>query len=862
MVTQFQKYSDNPRQLLLDARALRVKAMRQALVGKVPATIKPENLIVDDEIDIDARPVGREGQVRRLFSSRLALHAASRVETRIQVRQFALALLVMLVVVVAGTATFSMDRPSLAAQYALGGAFFSLLLWGGWLIYRALGLSAQGFAAMMGSEVLADADLRDARDFAGRVLVRATPADAPADLQDVYRPLTVDAKGQPVDGQVVSSDYAGRYLVDALENGLPTYALAGLALIGTSIVGLYSPALGALISMPAAIAAAVWSGMRLFFLPTVTSQRAVEAQEALRRSPTAKLVDQVGQAVFVKIEEAKKGQLAKAMADKTPMIILGTTQGVLCQRRDPMAPSAAGMPFGLSVSDMSTHLLVLGATGAGKTAAILRPVIGAWDACKAGGVLVLDGKGVLPAEVADLPGFHVITPGGAKYAPIQNLAPDEVADCLLEMFGSDEASDPFWQQAACEYIRSAAKTLYLLAGYEYEMDRRRRVRFEEAKEAGEAEGEFQPAVRRWKWTLASLYEIALVPSVLPEVRKVIEGETEEEKALFAQLKGDYLRAYIDFSQTSPSLPEATRNSILQNANVWLGTLVNSSVLSEWADCEEGVEIEDVLYGQKLGLLLPDFMYGRAGTVISNLAKRRFYEAIKLRGESWKTGDGTRALLVIDELQALLTESEAKITPIARSLGLCCAVASQDIDGLQVALKNTPPLLTQFLGQFRSVVCLKIENDATRDFIARRMGTTYRAVYSDVPAPISDAAATVAGMQLAAGSYSEGTLMSSVSSTPEIVGLRGRGLAGEAVDMLGKLAEKSGVEKAYKLLPAALREGEKAGTTKIGAHENVSSAEVDALCVDEFSAIAVVNRAGSVRRDVIKLNPIFSFAKEA
>ena len=81
-------------------------------------------------------------------------------------------------------------------------------------------------------------------------------------------------------------------------------------------------------------------------------------------------------------------------------------------------------------------------------------------------------------------------------------------------------------------------------------------------------------------------------------------------------------------------------------------------------------------------------------------------------------------------------------------------------------------------------------------------------------------------------------------------------------MLGKLAEKSGVEKAYKLLPAALREGEKAGTTKIGAHENVSSAEVDALCVDEFSAIAVVNRAGSVRRDVIKLNPIFSFAKEA
>jgi len=550
------------------------------------------------------------------------------------------------------------------------------------------------------------------------------------------------------------------------------------------------------------------------------------------------------------------------MADKTPMIILGTTQGILCQRRDPMAPSAAGMPFGLSVSDLSTHLIVLGATGAGKTAAILRPAIGAWAASKSGGVLVLDGKGVLPAEVADLTGFQVVTPGHAQYAPIQNLEPDVVADGLLEMFGSDDAADPHWQDAACNYVRSAAKTLYLLAGFEYEMERRRRERFDEAKAAGEAHGEFQPAERRWKWTLASLYEIALVPSVLPEVRKVIEGETEKEKAVFAQLKGDYLRAYIHFSQTFPAEADGPRTSVLSIVSVWLGTLVNNSALADWVDCEEGVEIEDVLNGHKLGLLLPDFKYGTAGTVISNLAKRRFYEAIKIRGESWKTGNGTRALLVIDELQSLLTESEAKIAPIARSLGLHFAVAAQDIDGLQIALKDKPALLNQFLGQFRSVVCLKVENDATRDFISRRMGTTYRAVYSDVPAPISDAAATVAGMQLAAGSYSEGTLMSSVSSTPEIVGLRGRGLAGEAVDMLGKLAEKAGVKKAYKLLPAALHEGEKAGTTKIGAHENVSSVEVDALCVDQFSAIAVVNRAGTVRRDVIKLDPVFTFAKEA
>lgn len=860
MVTQFQKYMDNPRELLLDARALRVKAMRQALVGKLPANIKPENLIVDDELEIDARPVGREGQVRRLFSSRLALHAASRVETRIQVRQFALALLVMLVVVVAGTATFSMDRPSLAAQYALGGAFFSLLLWGGWLIYRAMGLSARGFAAMMGSTaVLADADLRDARDFADRVLVRATPADAPADLQDVYRPLTVDAEGQPVDGQIVSSDYAGRYLVDALENGLPIYALAGLALIGTALVGLHEPLLGALLSMPLAVIAAGWAGARLFLLPTVTSQRAIEAQEALRRSPTAKLVDQVGPEAFQQLEKAKLEQVEAAIEDKTPLITLGNSIGLLSSRRDVLAPSHAGLPFGLSVADLSTHLLALGATGSGKTAAVLRPVIGRWAEVKAGGILVLDGKGVLPAEVSDLPSFHVVTPGGVAYAPIENLGPDEVADSLLEMFGSDDAADPFWQQAAAEYIRSAAKTLALLVNREVELEDEM---LEKHIAAGGKESEVDFPAPRWKWTLASLYEIALVPSVLEDVKKVIEGDTEKRKKAYADLKGDYRRAYVDFSQTFPGLPEATRNSILQNANVWLGTLVNSSALAQWADCDTGVSIEDVLYGKKIGLLLPEFKFGRAGAVISNLAKRRFYEAVKRRGESWKNGDGTRVLLVVDECQALMTDGEAEILPIARSLGLSALFATQNVDGLQIALKDKPALLEQILGQFRSVVGLAVNTDATCAFLAGRLGSTPRPVYSEVPSPVADAAATVSGMQLAAGSYGAGTLMASVSATPEIVGLRGRGLAGEAVDMLGKLAEKTGLEKAYKLLPAALREGEKAGSAKIGTHENLTDKEVRNLTVQKFTALAVVNRAGVDRRDLIKLTPVFSFAQES
>lgn len=843
MVTQFQKYVDNPRQLLIDARALRVKAMRQALVDKLPANIKPENLIVDDELEIDSRPVGREGQVRRLFSSRLALHAASRVETRIQVRQFALALLVLLIVTVAGTATFSLDRPGLATQYALGAAFLSLLAWGGWLMYRALGLSARGFAAMMGDEVLADADLRDARDFADRVLVRAIPVDAPADLQDIYRPLTVDALGQPVDGQVVSSDYSGRYLVEALENGLPIYGLAGLALIGTAIVGLYSPALGALISMPVAIAAVVWSGMRLFALQAVTARRATEAQEALRRSPMAKLVEDKAKETFIQQEAAKLEVVEQAMRDKTSFIKLGVSTGLLAGRRYPHAPSHAGMPFGLSVDDSSMHVISFGSSGKGKTSGALRPFTLQWAAADEGGICVMDGKGVLPLEVADVPGFRLVTPGREKFSPIENLTPEDITDILFEMFAGEKKED-YWPQATRAHILASAKTLALLVNLEIDQ--------------GELSASKTPAPSRWKWTLSCLYEVAVNSSVLPEIRRVIEGEDGKNDLP----GGDYGRAYHAYAVEMPALAEVTRSGILSNVAVWLGTLVNNSLLTEWADCESGFSLESILDGQRAGLLLPDFEYGRAGVAITKFAKRRLYNAVRRRAESWKTGNGTRALLLMDEFQTILSDEEIEILPTARSIGLHVVAATQDVEGLSLALGGDDKKLAQLLGKFASMVAVNVNTPATCQFVSERLGATYKAVISDVPAPTSDAAATVSSMQIAAGSYGAGTLMASVSSTPEIVGIRGKGLAGEAVDMLGNLAEKSGLDKAYKLLPAALSSSERSGTAKLDLHVNISPIEVGELTKKKFSAFAVVARGGSTRADLIYLQPIFEFPKSA
>lgn len=849
MLTRFKKYFDEPQAIKRDWRYAQTRAMREALAEQLAADAPGwpvEQIIHDDQCEPEARPVDRAGQVRRLFYGRAALHAATRLETKMQARDLVMALCVFLLITVLGSALLvglnsgadlarGTKVQTYAAQYASFAAAFFMTLIGGYLAWLSLGVSAKAYMTIVpAGQLLEAADVADVNQFSERVLLRADPAQTPADLHDTFRPLTADAEGNPVDGQVIGDDYSVSWLASALCSSLVLFAGCAGALLLGGISLIMAPIMYPLIIFGAGCLV-IWAGAKLVLLPSLSARRSIGALEALRRSPTAKLVDQLSPAAFRQIEAAKVGQIAEAIADKTAFIELGKSTGVLAGRRDPLAPTRAAMPLGLTVSDLSTHLLVLGATGTGKTAGVIRPLI--WDFCtaQAGGVLVLDGKGVLPAEVADLPGFQVITPGKAKYAPMENLSADQVADALFQAFaGKGENKDPFWEKAAAELIRSAAKMLFFLADSE---------------------------VPSWRWTLGDLHRMIFEADSVQIVKK----EVSSNPKVLSLMPRHVRRAYVDFTETFPAMPEETANSIRQNASVWLGVLVNSADFADWADNDQGVQIEDALAGARLGLLLPEFKFGQAGAAISLLAKERFYGAIKRRGEGWKKGiDGqTRVLMVVDEIQALLTESEAAVLPIARSLGLSMLGSTQNLDGLQIALKNQPALLEQILGQFRSVVALGVNTDATCEFVSKRMGAMPRAIFSEMPAPSADAAATVAGLQLEAGSYGADTLLSRTTWTTQMQDMRGTGgLAGDAWSMVGQLAEKSGMKKAMEMLPFASRKDEKLGSAKLDIHPLVTPAEVRVLTAEKFTALAVVNRGGVERRDLIKLSPIFEFAAPA
>lgn len=67
-------------------------------------------------------------------------------------------------------------------------------------------------------------------------------------------------------------------------------------------------------------------------------------------------------------------QAKNAFQDKTKFIRLGTAKGSFDEAGDVLAPETY-LPYGLSVADLSKHMIIFGSTGTGKTSSAIRPII-------------------------------------------------------------------------------------------------------------------------------------------------------------------------------------------------------------------------------------------------------------------------------------------------------------------------------------------------------------------------------------------------------------------------------------------------------------------------------------------------------
>jgi hypothetical protein len=713
-------------------------------------------------------------------------------------------------------------------------------------------------------------EINSVRAVMARCVVRELDFGTPPDLRDRLRVAVTDSEGQAVAGQVLATDLEYSAVRAEWFNSRTALFNLGLAFMSPALVtlspwlamlGYYATRLPDIASVLAAfkgdreqhdrlprhlltlvvipfMLGTLLTGVALSYLdgrfvpgavivqwlfvvlmwllalrqvlrlPAPLALRALQLDQAVRETGTELLIDKAGREHFVQLEMARVEQVDNATRDTSPFIPIGHSLGLFAQRRDPLAPGEKGLSVGLSVNDLSTHLMVIGASGTRKTTGVISPVATGWLAGNMGGMLVLDGKGALPLQFAPHPAVRLISPRHGPFNPIAGMSPDAVADVLADVFGADEDRDPIWADSARLMLRMAAIVL------------------------------------RAHPTAAFT-----IPGILRFCTMATDDRAVLLEAVYGRADGRVRAAVSYWAVELPAMPEKTAGSIVNMVRTWLGNICLHEQLGSWCDTPEaGWLVEDVLTGAKAGLLLPESEYGAGGVAISALCMRRLYDAVKRRGDDWRaTGGQTPVLLVADEVQNLLTRADLETAPVARSLGLYLLFATQNLDGLYKRLDRDGAL--QLAGNFASLIALPPRTADSNEYVSVRAGRIWKATtqnYHGLP----DAAADLG---LYANSGTDRTLREAdlhrqrYAATPRLsyaVGLWHREWTTRSAALGQHLYDLIQPGETY---PFASKPMLALEPTPI-----VSPDEIDTLLARPGTAIAIINRGNVVRRDVIRL----------
>jgi len=501
---------------------------------------------------------------------------------------------------------------------------------------------------------------------------------------------------------------------------------------------------------------------------------------------------------------ARKAQSERANADPTPFLQLGRATGICSELLDLYAPDK-DLPVGLTQNDASTHFLTIGKTGTGKTAGIIRPFVQQWLQEECGGLLLLDGKGDLPAEFAETKDYHLIEPGKTKVGLIEGLLTEDLVDVLTSYAttSSGGSGDPFWISSGETMLRSACVLL--------------EHRPEEAKE-------------EFPWTLEMIHKVVNEPSVRQNLLASYRGYLSDH------IKRAYLELAVNyFTIIFPSMPPNTAGSVTGTVNSWLAPLMGHRDIFEWC-CIEQSEVNPALClsGGRFGVNCPSFKYGSAGAMVSALIKARVYRAILQRGSAWKSMEGqTQVLVVADEAQEILSKADSNMFPVGRSLGLVGLIGTQSVDELIARLGRDSTYA--LLNNFRSFAAFQ-SSPLSMEWVSQQLGDVFRAEFEGAT-----------GFDV----FREAKMLNQqrIFQLPRyIISIK----ENTTYRMIQEQKQESRHWSQNLNLdaPATL-------PYKISHRALLSTAEMSHFLNTPFCTIMQINRANVVRRDVVQTEPVFA-----
>ncbi len=396
----------------------------------------------------------------------------------------------------------------------------------------------------------------------------------------------------------------------------------------------------------------------------------------------------------------RRKQAEAVEGDKSGFIPSGTAMGVFTKYGDGLAPDA-GLPVGQSPQDLSTHKLVVGETGSGKTFNEMIKTALEWIIARAGGVLALDGKGTLPwellAKYLGLPRVLLIQPG-IRLGLLEGLPPEDVVIAISDVAGAG-AKKQEKDADVTEFFNTSGKTALLSINLIL------KAMVEHEKASGISD-------RRYLWDLENI-DIARTilqeksedgDAVLDVVRTIVdtsalpidlgEGDGKDRMTMLRRAAN-----YIELKLWT--MPNETRSGVLNTIDTWLTPLMEHPDLHAWASQETGVDPTICLRGGYVGMSLPDFIYGEAGKLAQNLVRHRVMAGIRRRQKKgWREEGQTPVLILMDEAQELIGEEDVRFLGVARSHGGACCYATQSVDAFESRMgdASTRALLANFLSK--------------------------------------------------------------------------------------------------------------------------------------------------------------------
>ena len=653
---------------------------------------------------------------------------------------------------------------------------------------------------LMTRGLVTEADQEEAKGIIKRALLNSFPDDTPADLRDMWRHGWLTADGRPLAAEITEAD--ARYCETSVYVSLAAGSLLAVAMAGAALAG--------------NLILAGIAGISIFVVyifaddPVARRIAELEVQEAVEGVAYAQAGGKPWADAQNAARDAQVKEAIRAQSAKSDLVTLGTSTGLLAGRGDPFAPSA-GLPFCMSLRDLQQHLVVFGGTGSGKTTGVLMPIaqqVASWPKL---GLVVMDGKGALPNELAAMhmiDGYKVVDPANCLVSLVGNLEPDAIVDTIRSILGSKNG-DQFFNNSAAGLLRRA--------------------------------GVLAKALGRQHWSLEGIGMIATNQKSLDDALKAVAKLPDDlrKKPLIVEAS-NYLSGEWE------QMDSRVKSNIVATARAWIGTIMAHDDLLRWASAmpeEDSVDILTPLHGGRLGFLLPAHRYGRAGSVVTALLKARIFAALKARAErSGLQGKETPVLFIMDEAQEIATGEDATMLAIGRSLGLAVVAATQTVEGIVEQLTETTA--RKWLTIFGSALTLTGRSPETDKFMAGRAGAAWRLT---IPA--------VEGLPVR-------TAIDAHVNTGAVAASRYQVAVREFVAIPGSKLAHSGWQRFTAPIAKALRQvggtgdgGKNTTTTTLAAAPVIDPAELQTLLALPDTAFIQASRARVLRRDVIKLNPL-------